>query len=174
MQLKTSRRSASTSWRTGIGGGIVGELESIPVRRAILADLRNLGTEWRPEEVVLEISISIEDCRLWSPEDPFLYRLDLGTGRDSMTTRFGMRSFSFDRESGRAVLNGRPYFMRGTNVTAYRFFEDAQRGDRPWREDWVRRLHRKFKTMHWNSIRYCIGFPPDFWYDIADEEGFLI
>ena len=28
--------------------------------------------------------------------------------------------------------------------------------------------------MHWNSIRYCIGFPPDFWYDIADEEGFLI
>ena len=28
--------------------------------------------------------------------------------------------------------------------------------------------------MHWNSIRYCIGFPPDFWYDIADEEGLLI
>jgi hypothetical protein len=28
--------------------------------------------------------------------------------------------------------------------------------------------------MHWNSIRYCIGFPPEFWYDIADEEGFLI
>ena len=28
--------------------------------------------------------------------------------------------------------------------------------------------------MHWNSIRYCIGFPPELWYDIADEEGFLI
>ena len=28
--------------------------------------------------------------------------------------------------------------------------------------------------MHWNSIRYCIGFPPEIWYDIADEEGFLI
>ena len=56
-------------------------------------------------------------------------------------------------------------------LRAYRFFEDAQRGDLPWRADWVRRLHQKFKTMHWNSIRYCIGFPPDFWYDIADEEG---
>ena len=25
-----------------------------------------------------------------------------------------------------------------------------------------------------NSIRYCIGFPPEIWYEIADEEGFLI
>ena len=28
--------------------------------------------------------------------------------------------------------------------------------------------------MHWNALRYCIGFPPELWYDIADEEGFLI
>jgi hypothetical protein len=28
--------------------------------------------------------------------------------------------------------------------------------------------------MHWNSLRYCIGFPPESWYRIADEEGFLI
>jgi hypothetical protein len=28
--------------------------------------------------------------------------------------------------------------------------------------------------MHWNSLRYCIGFPPEFWYRIADEEGILI
>jgi hypothetical protein len=28
--------------------------------------------------------------------------------------------------------------------------------------------------MHWNSIRYCIGFPPERWYEIADSLGFLI
>jgi beta-galactosidase len=50
----------------------------------------------------------------------------------------------------------------------------AERGDKPWRPEWVRRLHRQFKTMHWNALRYCIGFPPELWYDIADEEGFLI
>ena len=72
------------------------------------------------------------------------------------------------------MLNGKPYFMRGSNVTLYRFFEDAARGDLPWREDWVRTLHRRFKEMHWNSLRYCIGFPPEAWYRIADEEGFLI
>jgi len=77
-------------------------------------------------------------------------------------------------DSGRAVLNGRPYFLRGSNVTLYRFFEDAQCGNHPWREDWVHRLHRKLKEMNWNSLRYCIGFPPEMWYRIADEEGILI
>jgi hypothetical protein len=118
--------------------------------------------------------IPLRSCHLWTPEDPFLYRLKLGTGGDVVETRFGMRSFRFDKESGRAILNGKPYFMRGTNVCAYRFFEDTERDDKPWRAEWVRRLHQKFKSMHWNSIRYCIGFPPEIWYDIADEEGFLI
>ena len=85
-----------------------------------------------------------------------------------------MRSFRFDPKTGRAVLNGKPYFLRGTNVCIYRFFEDPPRGDRPWREEWVRRLHRAFRSMHWNSIRYCIGFPPEMWYRIADEEGLMI
>ena len=103
-----------------------------------------------------------------------MYALTVTTGTDCLTVRFGMRSFHFDAPSGRAMLNGKPYYLRGTNVCAYRFFEDDQRGDRPWRAEWVRRLHQQFKSMHWNSIRYCIGFPPDFWYDIADEEGLLI
>jgi len=122
----------------------------------------------------LEVTIPIHHCRLWSPEDPFLYELEIDTGADVYRTRFGMRSFGFNRKTGRAMLNGKPYIMRGTNVCAYRFFEDAGRGDKPWRAEWVRRLHQKFKSMHWNSIRYCIGFPPEIWYDIADEEGFLI
>ncbi len=122
----------------------------------------------------LDLMLPIADCRLWSPEDPFLYELHLNTGKDAARVRFGMRSFRFDQQSGRAVLNGKTYYMRGGNVTIYRFFEDSERVDRPWRAEWVRRLHKKFRSMHWNSLRYCIGFPPEIWYNIADEEGFLI
>ena len=122
----------------------------------------------------IDFRAAIDSPRLWSPEDPFLYELRLDTGADTYSTRFGMRSFRFDNKTGRAVLNGKPYYMRGTNVCVLRFFEDSTRGDRPWRKEWVRRLHRKFKSMGWNSIRYCIGFPPEIWYEIADEEGFLI
>ncbi len=141
----------------------------------LVGAVKESGLPFAPNQTTkLDVTIPIEDCKLWTPENPFLYELKLKTGGDCLRVRFGMRSFRFDKESGRAILNGKPYFMRGTNVCIYRFFEDSQRGDRPWRKEWVRRLHRKFKSMHWNSIRYCIGFPPEIWYEIADEEGFLI
>ena len=46
-------------------------------------------------------------CRLWSPEDPFLYTLEADSGTDRFLTRFGMREFRFDPATGRAVLNGK-------------------------------------------------------------------
>ena len=126
------------------------------------------------EDKSVEVRVPIEGCRLWSPEDPFLYRVEIATSGDTLSTRFGMRSFTFDAKTKRAMLNGKPYFLRGTNVCIFRFFEDSARGDRPWQKDWVRRLHELFRGMNWNAARYCIGFPPDFWYDIADETGMLI
>ena len=51
--------------------------------------------------------------------------------RRPFRTRFGMREFKFDPATGRAMLNGKPYFMRGSNFTLYRFFEDAECGTCP-------------------------------------------
>ena len=125
-------------------------------------------------ERTVDLRIPIKDCRLWSPEDPFLYELETRTGADAVRTRFGVRSFRFDPETKRPLLNGRPYMLRGTNVCIYRFFEDPVRGNLPWREEWVRGLIRAFRGMNWNSCRYCIGFPPEPWYRIADEEGLIV
>jgi len=122
----------------------------------------------------LDFTIPINNCKLWSPEDPFLYSLSISTGSDSKTERFGMRSFRFDKEKKIALLNEKPYAMLGTNVCLYRFFEDPSRDALPWNYDWVKKLHLRFKEMNWNCIRYCIGFPPEQWYEIADETGFLI
>ena len=122
----------------------------------------------------LDVIVPIPKCHLWSPEDPFLYQLTARTAGDEFTTRFGMREFRFDPATRQAMLNGHPYFLRGSNFTLYRFFEDAACGDLPWSEQWVRRLHQRVKEMHWNCLRYCIGFPPEAWYEMADEEGILI
>ena len=121
-----------------------------------------------------DVTIPVSNCRFWSPEDPFLYNLSVSTEGDEYQTRFGMREFRYDTLSGMTILNGKPYFMRGTNVTLYRFFEDSACKDLPWNSDWVRKLHQSFKQFHWNGMRYCIGLAPDEWYNIADEEGFLI
>ena len=125
-------------------------------------------------ETTVDVKVPIADCRLWSPEDPFLYQLEVDSGNDSFRTRFGMREFKFDPVTKRAFLNGQPYFMRGSNFTVYRFFEDPECLDRPWDDAWVRLLHERVKDMHWNCLRYCIGFPPEKWYDVADELGIMI
>ncbi len=130
------------------------------------------------EDKTVEVRIPIADCQLWWPEKPFLYALEVSSDADSFETRFGMREFRLEPRQGdkpgRAFLNGKLYFMRGSNVTLYRFLEDPERGELPWQADWVRLLHQRFKEMHWNSLRYCIGLAPEMWYRIADEEGFLI
>lgn len=121
-----------------------------------------------------DFSVSIPNCQLWSPDTPFLYELQFSTQADQETLRFGMRSFSFDTETKRPLLNGKPYMMNGTNVCILRFFEDPDRQLLPWDKQWAVKLHSRFKEMNWNSIRYCIGFPPESWYDVADSIGFII
>jgi beta-galactosidase len=120
-------------------------------------------------------TVAVPGAQLWSPESPNLYVLETGTGGDTATTRFGMREFRFDTATQRAYLNRRVYFMRGSNITLHRFFEDPLSGTLPWDEAWVRKLLVQIPhEMHWNSFRFCIGPVPDRWLDIADEAGLLI
>lgn len=128
----------------------------------------------RSADTTITVDIPVAGCHFWSPEDPFLYNVAITTEADEYEARFGMREFHFDPLTRKGVLNGKPYFMRGSNVTLYRFFEDETSKGLPWDSNWVRSLHKSFKQFHWNSLRYCIGFPPEEWYRIADEEGFLI
>ena len=127
------------------------------------------------EERTVTQKIAIPAAKLWTPEQPNLYLLETGTGGDTAGTRFGMREFHFETATKRAYLNGRPYFMRGSNITLHRFFEDPKSGVLPWDEKWVRKLLIDIpKEMHWNSFRFCIGPAPGKWFDIADEAGLLI
>lgn len=127
------------------------------------------------QTTTVDATVAIKNCKLWSPESPFLYNITVRTAGDTYQTRFGMREFKFVKGERVGRLNGKPYYLRGNNITLYRFFEDSQRGTLPWNEAWVRKMFHLYKeTFQWNAYRYCIGFPPEFWYRIADEEGFLI
>jgi hypothetical protein len=127
------------------------------------------------EEKTVTHSVNLPNAKLWMPETPNLYVLETSTGGDSTSTRFGMREFRFDTPTRRAYLNGQPYFLRGSNITLHRFFEDPDSGMLPWDDAWVRKLLIDLpKKMHWNSFRFCIGPVPDKWLDIADEAGLLI
>ena len=125
--------------------------------------------------VTIKQTVALRKPHLWSPEDPFLYTAETTTAGDSTQTRFGMREFRFDTPTRRAYLNGKPYFLRGSNITLHRFFEDPDVGTLPWDEAWLKRLLVDIpKSMHWNAFRFCIGPVPDRWLEIADENGLLI
>ena len=127
------------------------------------------------ETTTITQTIPLPGARLWTPEHPFLYVLESSTDGDSATTRFGIREFRYDTAAKRAYLNGKVYFLRGSNITLHRFFEDPLSGNLTWDESWVRKLLTDIpKRMNWNAFRFCIGPVPDRWLDIADETGLLI
>ena len=69
---------------------------------------------------------------------------------------------------------GKKTFLRGTNITLQRFFEDPDCANLVWDKEWVKKLLITIpKGLDWNTMRICVGIVPDFWYDLADEYGLM-
>ncbi len=112
--------------------------------------------------------------KCWSPDSPYLYRVEIKTSGDTHTVRFGMRTFDFDPQTGYACLNGEIFYLFGTNVAIERYYDDPLCGNTPWEEDWIRKLYAEFKDVNWVSFRTHLGHANSQWFDIADEMGMMI
>jgi hypothetical protein len=127
------------------------------------------------KENKVTIQIPLHECKLWTPSTPDLYVLQLSNKDYSYKTRFGMRTFTVDSAfTNRALLNGKPCFIRGTNFSIHRFFEDSLSEQLSWNRDWVRQLFQRFTKMDMNGVRFVFSPAPELWYEIADEEGMMI
>ena len=135
------------------------------------------GVVTRDNETQVSLEIPIKDFNQWSPEKPFLYSAEirLFDGEkfsDVVTKNFGMRDF--ERKGKYFQLNGEKYYLRGSNITLHRFFEDPDCQALPWDREWVKKmLIDDPKAIDWNAMRICVGLVPDFWYELADEYGML-
>ncbi len=112
--------------------------------------------------------------KCWSPDSPFLYRIEVKTSGDTYTTRFGMRTFDFDPVTKYARLNGEIFYLFGTNVAIERYFDDPLCGTTPWQEDWIRKLYSEYKDINWVCFRTHLGHANSKWFEIADEMGLMI
>ena len=136
------------------------------------------GQSLRDNKTQFQTSLSIPRPEAWSPERPFLYtgEIDVVCNDkvcDRFTDDFGIRDF---KAKGRFFyLNGKKYYLRGSNVTLQRFFEDPECSDLAWNREWVKKmLIDNPKSIDWNAMRICVGIVPDFWYDLCDEYGILL
>jgi len=133
------------------------------------------GTISPGKEKKVALTISLKECKLWSPASPNLYVLHLSDKNYSYRTRFGMRSFTVDSGyTNKALLNNKRCFIRGTNFGIHRFFEDSLSKEHSWDREWVRKLFRRFTNMDMNGVRFVFSPAPEMWYEIADEEGMMI
>ena len=62
-----------------------------------------------------KVTITPENPHLWSPEDPYLYRMMVEAGEDRVWSYFALRILEIKDVDGtpRLCLNGKPYFFHG-------------------------------------------------------------
>lgn len=137
--------------------------------------------DWKTGEKVFETSrdfapsmkIDYLTPKLWSPESPNLYWLDLelvrnGNVIDAKSVRFG---------SSELQVKGADYYLNGKKINL--FADTGVDGGTYWSIDWknsgeyVRRELKSLRAMNINAV-YFGGFMPKELLDIYDEEGILV
>ncbi|MFD4409386.1 PA14 domain-containing protein [Streptomyces sp. NPDC058476] len=118
------------------------------------------------------LTLEIAAPHLWSPDDPFLYDLEVTVGADRVGSYFGMRSIAVENVDGtpRTVLNGEPVFMMATLDQG--FWPDGLY-TAPTDEALAYDL-RMHKEMGFNAVRKHIKVEPDRWFYWADRLGLLV
>lgn len=116
-----------------------------------------------------DYSAAGEEIALWWPHSPQLYFLDTvlikdGEIADIKSTRFGFRSFGI--RGKKFFLNEIPYNLRNDS---WHYMGFAYQ-----KEEYARLWYAMAKECNANSIRLHAQVYPEFFLDIADEEGMLI
>jgi len=125
-----------------------------------------------------EVLVSLSEMKLWSPETPFLYDLEITLTRngkviDQVKSYTGMRKISTKRDAGgivRLQLNNKDYFQFGPL-------------DQGWWPDGLYTAPtdeallydiKKTKDFGFNMIRKHVKVEPARWYYHCDREGILV
>ena len=121
-----------------------------------------------------EMNISLPyDFRSWSPEDPYLYKVEYTFNKDVVKSYFGMRKFSIGVDQNnikRLLLNNKPYFQNG--VLDQGFWSDGIY-TAPSDEALIYDI-KIMKNLGFNMLRKHIKIEPLRWYYHCDTLGMLV
>ena len=119
-----------------------------------------------------ETPIKINNLKLWSPEDPYLYDLEIETNRDRVKSYFAMRKVSKVLYNGHLVLalNNMPYFMNGVLDQGY--YKDGLYTPNSY-DEYIRDIELA-KSLGFNTIRKHIKIEMPRWYYECDKRGVLV
>ena len=118
------------------------------------------------------VIFDLPDPRLWSPDDPYLYELEIKTESDCIRSYFALRSLEIKDVDGlpRLCLNGKPYFFNGLLDQGY--FSDGiftPASYKCYENDIL-----KSKALGFNMLRKHIKIEPQMFYYLCDKLGMVV
>ena len=122
------------------------------------------------ESKKVDFSYTISNPHLWSPDDPYLYtaNVKLSTLNSQLSTKYGIRSFSFDAEKG-FMLNGKPMVLNGACV----HHDDGVLGSMTFDAAEIRKV-KLMKEAGFNLIRTSHNPTTRAFLDACDSIGMLV
>ncbi len=153
-----------------------GTAPGISVEAVVSAEGKTIATaEAAPGD---PLTCSLPDARLWCPEDPFLYDVEVRLRRgdataDRVSGYAAMRSFSLETDSSgykRFALNGKPLFLYGPLDQGY--FPDGLYT--PPSEEAMLFDIEYTRDIGCNMIRKHIKVEPLRWYYHCDRLGMIV
>ncbi len=136
------------------------------------------GEEIHSGEIKLNSQLPVPDAKLWSPESPTLYDLNLTVKKngeivDKVKSYFGMRKYSIGKDKKgmpRLMLNNEPYFQRGLLDQGY--WSDG--GLTPTTDEAMIFDISEMKRLGFNMLRKHIKVEPLRWYYHCDRLGMIV
>lgn len=180
-----------TVWLERVPDVHVADLRIRPVLEASAFDITVAASDGRAHPVVVSVAadgaevargtgtsgsvvrVPVPSPRLWSPEDPHLYDLDIRLGDDVVASYAGMRSVSMSRDASgmpRLFLNGEPYPHLGVLDQGY--WADGLY-TAPSDDALIRDI-AAMKDLGFNMLRKHIKIEPLRWYHHCDRLGMLV
>lgn len=116
----------------------------------------------------IEKTIHVDNPRLWSPENPYLYHTTIEAEGDVVPVTYGIRTIEYSAEKG-LLLNGKPIVLNGGCV----HHDNGILGAAAFDAAEYRRV-RLLKEAGFNAIRTSHNPPSETFLRACDELGLLV
>tara|TARA_B110001452_G_scaffold267240_1_gene276362 strand:- start:23891 stop:26425 length:2535 start_codon:yes stop_codon:yes gene_type:complete len=139
----------------------------------VVLELENRSQKFNPQKQFILQNGFINNPKLWSPENPNLYKAITSLYQEKKLIQkfpsiFGIRKFRFDNNLG-FFLNGENIKIKGVNI----HHDGGLVGASVPKNVWKRRL-KKLKKMGANAIRSAHNPASEEFLELCDELGFLV